>query len=156
MSERHQKGQLDINRIYNPIITLATLAFVREFPFLFPLVSLILHVFCPQPFAMVNSAFLAAAAAGAFFASPASAAMYLKSSPVIQVDAKNYESLIAKSNHTSVSHNEQNAVRGTNVERRSSSKPQPHCLGIGIRRAKRTHFNIDIDSMLPGVVTART
>lgn len=31
------------------------------------------------------------------------AGLYTKSSPVLQVDAKNYDSLIAKSNHTSVS-----------------------------------------------------
>jgi protein disulfide-isomerase A6 len=30
------------------------------------------------------------------------AGLYTKSSPVIQVEAKNYDSLIAKSNHTSV------------------------------------------------------
>ncbi len=30
-------------------------------------------------------------------------AMYSKSSPVVQVDAKDYQSLIAESNHTSVS-----------------------------------------------------
>lgn len=29
--------------------------------------------------------------------------IYSKSSPVLQVDARNYDSLIAKSNHTSVS-----------------------------------------------------
>lgn len=44
------------------------------------------------------------AAAVAFFLSPtALAGMYPKNSPVIQVEAKNYDSLIAKSNHTSVS-----------------------------------------------------
>ena len=32
----------------------------------------------------------------------ANAGFYSKSSPVLQVDAKNYERLIAKSNHTSV------------------------------------------------------
>lgn len=34
----------------------------------------------------------------------AQASLYTKSSPVLQVDAKNYERLIAKSNHTSVSY----------------------------------------------------
>lgn len=29
--------------------------------------------------------------------------LYTKNSPVLQIDAKNYDSLIAKSNHTSVS-----------------------------------------------------
>lgn len=33
------------------------------------------------------------------------AGLYTKSSPVLQVDYKNYDSLIAKSNHTSVSIN---------------------------------------------------
>lgn len=36
----------------------------------------------------------------------AQAGLYTKSSPVLQVDAKNYDSLIAKSNHTSVSYSQ--------------------------------------------------
>lgn len=53
--------------------------------------------------AMVSHKALAAAAVAAFFSSPALAAMYPKNSPVLQVEAKDYSSLIAKSNHTSVS-----------------------------------------------------
>lgn len=45
----------------------------------------------------------AAAAAALLLALPATAAgLYPKSSAVLQVDAKNYDRLIAKSNHTSV------------------------------------------------------
>lgn len=49
-----------------------------------------------QPsFSAVATALLAAAPV-------VSAGMYAKNSPVLQVDAKNYDSLIAKSNYTSV------------------------------------------------------
>ena len=50
---------------------------------------------------MVQITSITAAAAAVWLAAPATA-MYPKSSPVLQVDAKNYQSLIAKSNHTSV------------------------------------------------------
>ena len=46
---------------------------------------------------------LAAALTAALAALPAAqAGMYTKSSPVLQVDARSYSKLIAKSNHTSV------------------------------------------------------
>ena len=52
---------------------------------------------------MVHTKALTAAAAALLFALPVSAeGIYLKSSPVVQVDAKNYDRLIAHSNHTSV------------------------------------------------------
>ncbi|KAL1631357.1 hypothetical protein SLS54_000116 [Diplodia seriata] len=51
---------------------------------------------------MVSHKTLAAAAVAFFFSSPALAAMYPKNSPVLQVEAKDYSSLIAKSNHTSI------------------------------------------------------
>ncbi|KAB2573956.1 putative pdi related protein a protein [Lasiodiplodia theobromae] len=51
---------------------------------------------------MVSHKALAAAAVAAFFSSPALAAMYPKNSPVLQVEAKDYNSLIAKSNYTSI------------------------------------------------------
>ena len=49
---------------------------------------------------------VAVAAVALLSALPAAAAagMYTKNSPVLQVDAKNYDRLITKSNHTSVSH----------------------------------------------------
>jgi hypothetical protein len=54
--------------------------------------------------AMVHATILTSAAAALLLALPASAAgLYPKSSAVLQVDAKNYDRLIAKSNHTSVS-----------------------------------------------------
>jgi protein disulfide-isomerase A6 len=47
---------------------------------------------------------LAVLAAFLFAALPIKAdGIYTKSSPVLQVDAKSYDSLIARSNHTSVS-----------------------------------------------------
>lgn len=53
---------------------------------------------------MVYTGALAAAATALLLASPATAAgLYPKSSAVLQVDAKNYDRLIAKSNYTSVS-----------------------------------------------------
>lgn len=52
---------------------------------------------------MVHTKVLTAAAAALLLALPVSAeGIYLKSSPVVQVDAKNYDRLIARSNHTSV------------------------------------------------------
>jgi protein disulfide-isomerase A6 len=49
------------------------------------------------------TALTAAAAAAVLLALPCSAGgLYAKNSPVLQVDAKNYDRLIAKSNHTSV------------------------------------------------------
>lgn len=46
---------------------------------------------------------LAAALTAALAALPAAqAGMYTKNSPVLQVDARSYSKLIAKSNHTSV------------------------------------------------------
>jgi hypothetical protein len=53
---------------------------------------------------MVHPTALTAAAAALLLALPCSAGgLYAKNSPVLQVDAKNYDRLIAKSNHTSVS-----------------------------------------------------
>lgn len=53
---------------------------------------------------MVYPGALIAATAALLLASPAYAGgLYPKSSAVLQVDAKNYDSLIAKSNYTSVS-----------------------------------------------------
>jgi hypothetical protein len=53
---------------------------------------------------MVHAKALTAAAAALLLALPCSAGgLYAKNSPVLQVDAKNYDRLIAKSNHTSVS-----------------------------------------------------
>jgi protein disulfide-isomerase A6 len=53
---------------------------------------------------MVHVTALTAAAAALLLALPCSAGgLYAKNSPVLQVDAKNYDRLIAKSNHTSVS-----------------------------------------------------
>lgn len=52
---------------------------------------------------MVYTSTLTAAAAALLLALPVNGAgLYHKMSPVIQVDAKNYDRLIAKSNHTSV------------------------------------------------------
>ncbi len=53
---------------------------------------------------MVYTTPITAAAAAILLALPASAGMmYTKDSPVLQVDAKSYDRLIAQSNHTSVS-----------------------------------------------------
>jgi hypothetical protein len=52
---------------------------------------------------MVSSTALALSAATLFFSSSVSAGLYPKSSAVLSVDARSYERLIAKSNHTSVS-----------------------------------------------------
>jgi protein disulfide-isomerase A6 len=53
---------------------------------------------------MVHAKALTAAAAALLLALPCNASgLYSKNSPVLQVDAKNYDRLIAKSNHTSVS-----------------------------------------------------
>ena len=54
---------------------------------------------------MVHKPFcLAAASAAVFLSFPVNVlAMYSKDSPVLQVNAKSYDDLIAKSNHTSVS-----------------------------------------------------
>jgi hypothetical protein len=55
---------------------------------------------------MVHASTIVAGAAALLLASPAAAAgLYHKSSPVIQVDAKSYDRLIAKSNYTSVGFN---------------------------------------------------
>lgn len=51
---------------------------------------------------MVSHKALAAAAVAFFLSPPALAAMYPKNSPVLQVGAKDYDKLIAKSNHTSI------------------------------------------------------
>lgn len=50
---------------------------------------------------MVNSQTIAAAAASLLLV-PAASAMYSKSSPVLQLDGKSYDTLIAKSNHTAI------------------------------------------------------
>ena len=52
---------------------------------------------------MVKTLSVTAAAASILFFSSVDASIYSKSSPVLQVDAKTYPSLIANSNHTSVS-----------------------------------------------------
>lgn len=53
---------------------------------------------------MVHALSVAAVAATALlFPSVNAAGIYTKSSPVLQIDAKDYSSLIANSNHTSVS-----------------------------------------------------
>jgi protein disulfide-isomerase A6 len=53
---------------------------------------------------MVHAKALSIAAAALLLAMPAAADdMYSKTSPVLQVDAKSYDRLIAKSNYTSVS-----------------------------------------------------
>ncbi|EOD53128.1 putative pdi related protein a protein [Neofusicoccum parvum] len=51
---------------------------------------------------MVSHKALVAAAVAFFLSPPALAGMYPKNSPVLQVDAKSYDKLIAKSNHTSI------------------------------------------------------
>lgn len=52
---------------------------------------------------LVSNPTFAAAAAALLSALPAvSASLYLKSSPVVQVDAKSYDRLVAKSNYTTV------------------------------------------------------
>ncbi len=52
---------------------------------------------------MVLKTALTATTAALFLVLPASAdGMYTKSSPVLQIDARNYDKLIARSNHTSV------------------------------------------------------
>lgn len=51
---------------------------------------------------MVHTNSLAVAAAALLAALPVNAGLYSKSSPVVQVDAKNYDRLIAQSNYTSV------------------------------------------------------
>ncbi len=51
---------------------------------------------------MVYTGALTVAAAALLAVLPVNAGLYTKSSPVIQVDAKNYERLIAQSNYTSV------------------------------------------------------
>ncbi len=57
---------------------------------------------------------LSAVAAGLLLALPASAdGIYTKSSPVLQVDAKSYDKLIARSNHTSVCLHSFSALRVT-------------------------------------------
>lgn len=55
---------------------------------------------------MVNSLSLAAAAVSALLVPSALAAggIYTKNSPVLQVDGKSYNSLVARSNHTTVSY----------------------------------------------------
>ncbi|KAI9748625.1 MAG: hypothetical protein M4579_007165 [Chaenotheca gracillima] len=52
---------------------------------------------------MVHTAALTAAAAAVFLSTPVAAAgIYTQGGPVVQVDAKSYDSLIARSNHTSI------------------------------------------------------
>lgn len=51
---------------------------------------------------MVQTSVFVAAAASMLLASSVEAAMYTKNSPVLQVDAKNYDKLIRNSNYTSV------------------------------------------------------
>jgi len=51
---------------------------------------------------MVHTGAITVAAAALLAALPVSAGLYSKSSPVIQIDAKNYDRLIAQSNYTSV------------------------------------------------------
>lgn len=51
---------------------------------------------------MVHTNTLAVAAAALLVALPVQAGLYSKSSPVIQLDGKNYDRLIAQSNYTSV------------------------------------------------------
>jgi len=51
---------------------------------------------------MVHTGAITVAAAALLAALPVNAGLYSKSSPVIQVDAKNYDRLIAQSNYTSV------------------------------------------------------
>ena len=75
---------------------------------------------------MVYPGALIAAATAILLASPAYAGgLYPKSSAVLQVDAKNYDSLIAKSNYTSVSYHctelDSNQERETDNHRSSSS-----------------------------------
>lgn len=75
---------------------------------------------------MVYPGALIAAATAILLASPAYAGgLYPKSSAVLQVDAKNYDSLIAKSNYTSVSYSytkfDSNQEQGTDNHRSSSS-----------------------------------
>jgi protein disulfide-isomerase A6 len=52
---------------------------------------------------MVHTGAITVAAAALLAALPVNAGLYTKNSPVIQVDAKNYDRLIAQSNYTSVS-----------------------------------------------------
>ena len=51
---------------------------------------------------MVYTGALTIAAAALLAALPASASLYTKNSPVIQIDGRNYDRLIAQSNYTSV------------------------------------------------------
>ena len=51
---------------------------------------------------MVHTSAITVAAAALLTALPVNAGLYSKSSPVLQVDAKNYDRLIAQSNYTSV------------------------------------------------------
>jgi protein disulfide-isomerase A6 len=53
---------------------------------------------------MLSSTALAVSAASVLFSLPVNAGLYTKSSPVLQLNAKSYDQLIAKSNHTSVSY----------------------------------------------------
>lgn len=52
---------------------------------------------------MVSSYVLAVSAASFLFSLPVNAGLYTKNSAVLQLTGKNYDSLITKSNHTSVS-----------------------------------------------------
>ena len=51
---------------------------------------------------MIHTGAITVAAAALLAALPVNASLYSKSSPVIQVDGKNYDRLIAQSNYTSV------------------------------------------------------
>jgi protein disulfide-isomerase A6 len=51
---------------------------------------------------MIHTTALTVAAAALLAALPVDAGLYSKNSPVLQIDGKNYDRLIAQSNHTSV------------------------------------------------------
>lgn len=77
---------------------------------------------------MVHATALTAAAAALLLALPCSAGgLYAKNSPVLQVDAKNYDRLIAKSNYTSVS------VKPNSLEPRLRSRPACRILCSVVR-----------------------
>ena len=52
---------------------------------------------------MVHTTAITVAAAALLAALPVHAGLYTKNSPVVQIDGKNYDRLIAQSNYTSVS-----------------------------------------------------
>ena len=74
-------------------------------------------------FKMVDRSSILLLAAVLFASLPVNAdGLYTKKSPVLQVDAKNYDSLIARSNHTSVSSPQYRARLTTDRNFRCSSK----------------------------------